>query len=113
MNEALLVLSTFPDEETAQRISRHVVDERLAACANIAAPVRSIYRWKEAVEDASEVMVFFKTTPACYAALQKTIRSLHPYDVPEIVSVQIAAGLHEYLEWVTASCQPPPKSLRV
>jgi periplasmic divalent cation tolerance protein len=100
----LLALSTFPDAETARRISNQLVTEKFAACANILPAVESIYRWKEKIETAGEVIVFFKTTPDRQKAFQEKLRSLHPYDVPEIIFVPVANGLPEYLRWVIENC---------
>jgi periplasmic divalent cation tolerance protein len=98
--EILLAFSTFPDSETARRISRQLVTENFAACANIIPSIESIYRWQGKVEAAPETLVFFKTTPARYAAFQDRLKSLHPYEVPEIICLRIADGLPEYLQWV-------------
>lgn len=98
--ETLLVFSTFPDIETARRIARQLVSENLAACANIVPAVESIYRWQGKVEDAKETLVFFKTTSARYPAFQEKLKSLHPYEVPEIICLRIADGSPEYLRWV-------------
>jgi len=100
----LLALSTFPDAETARRISNQIVTEKFAACANILPAVESIYRWKEKIETAGEVIVFFKTTPDRQKAFQEKLRSLHPYDVPEIIFMSVANGLPEYLGWVIDNC---------
>jgi periplasmic divalent cation tolerance protein len=100
----LLALSTFPDAETARRISNQLVTEKFAACANILPAVESIYRWKGKIENADEVIVFFKTTPDRQKAFQDKLRSLHPYDVPEIVFISVTNGLPEYLRWVTENC---------
>ena len=100
----LLALSTFPDAETARRISDQLVTEKFAACANILDAVESIYRWKEKIETAGEVIVFFKTTPDRQTAFQEKLRSLHPYDVPEIIFMPVANGLPEYLRWVLENC---------
>lgn len=100
----LLALSTFPDAETARRISNQIVTEKFAACANILSAVESIYRWKGKIENAGEVIVFFKTTPDRQKAFQDKLRSLHPYDVPEIVFISVTNGLPEYLRWVTENC---------
>jgi periplasmic divalent cation tolerance protein len=100
----LLALSTFPDAETARRISNQIVTEKFAACANILPAVESIYRWKEKVETAGEVIVFFKTTPDRQKAFQEKLRSLHPYDVPEIIFMSVTNGLPEYLGWVIDNC---------
>jgi periplasmic divalent cation tolerance protein len=100
----LLALSTFPDAETAHRISNQLVTEKFAACANILPGVESIYRWKEKIENANETLVFFKLSEDRQAAFQEKLRSLHPYEVPEIVFVPVASGLPDYLRWVAESC---------
>src|SRR6266550_3580252 len=100
----LLALSTFPDRETAQRISNQVVTEKLAACANILPAVESIYRWKEKLETGSETLVFFKLSEDRQSAFQEKLRSLHPYEVPEIIFVPVTSGLPEYLRWVAENC---------
>jgi periplasmic divalent cation tolerance protein len=100
----LLALSTFPDAETARRISNQLVTEKVAACANILPSVESIYRWKEKIETANETLVFFKLSEDRQAAFQEKLRSLHPYEVPEIVFVPVASGLPDYLRWVAESC---------
>src|SRR6266513_1897540 len=102
--EILLALSTFPDVETARRISNQLVTEKFAACANILPAVESIYRWKEKIETAGEVIVFFKTTSDRQTAFQEKLRSLHPYELPEIIYVKIDKGLPDYLRWVAEGC---------
>ena len=100
----VLALSTFPDAEVARQISNQLVNERFAACANVVASVESIYRWKEKIESGTETLVFFKLNQNRQAAFQEKLRSLHPYDVPEIIFVPIGAGLPEYLQWVNENC---------
>lgn len=100
----LLALSTFPDRETAQRISNQLVTEKFAACANILPAIDSIYRWKDKVETGSETLVFFKVSEDRKSAFQDKVRSLHPYEVPEIIFVPISSGLPDYLRWVADSC---------
>jgi periplasmic divalent cation tolerance protein len=100
----LLALSTFPDLETARRISNQLVTEKFAACANILPAVESIYRWKEKIETAAEVIVLFKTTQDRQKAFQEKLRSLHPYDVPEIIFMSVTNGLPEYVRWVIENC---------
>jgi periplasmic divalent cation tolerance protein len=102
--EILVALSTFPDADTARRISNQLVTENFAACANILPAVESVYRWKEKIESAGEVIVFFKTTPDRQTAFQEKLRSLHPYDVPEIIFIPVAGGFREYLNWVAENC---------
>jgi periplasmic divalent cation tolerance protein len=102
--ELLLALSTFPDEKTARRIAQQLVTENLAACANIIPAVESIYRWQDKIENAQETLVLFKTNADRYNAFQDKLKSLHPYEVPEIICLRIANGLPEYLRWVSAGC---------
>jgi periplasmic divalent cation tolerance protein len=100
----LLALSTFPDAETARKISNQLVADKLAACANILPSVESIYRWKEKIESGNETLVFFKLSEDGQSAFQEKLRSLHPYEVPEIIFVPVSDGLPEYLGWVVENC---------
>ena len=102
--QILLAISTFPDAEAADRIAHTLIEEKFAACANIIPTVRSIYRWKDKIETAGEVIVFFKTTLDRQAAFQEKLRSLHPYEVPEIICVNIDTGSPDYLRWVIENC---------
>jgi periplasmic divalent cation tolerance protein len=94
-----IVLTTCPDAETAGRIARILVEERLAACVNILPPMRSIYRWKGRIEDATEQLLVIKSA-AGFPAIRDRLRALHPYELPEIIAVPIADGLPEYLAWL-------------
>ena len=100
----VLALSTFPDVETARRISNELVVGKFAACANILPSVESIYRWKEKIESGNETLVLFKLREDRQAAFQEKLRSLHPYEVPEIILVPVSSGLPEYLRWVAENC---------
>ena len=100
----LLALSTFPDGDTARRISNELVTEKFAACANILPAVESIYRWKNKIESGNETFVFFKLSEERQSAFQEKLRSVHPYEVPEIIFVPVANGLPEYIAWVVDSC---------
>jgi periplasmic divalent cation tolerance protein len=100
----LLALSTFPDVETARRISNELVTERFAACANILPAVESVYRWKDKIETGNETLVFFKLSEDRQGAFQKMLRCLHPYEVPEIIFLPVENGLPDYLRWVAESC---------
>jgi periplasmic divalent cation tolerance protein len=102
--KVLLALSTFPDQETARDISNEIVTKKLAACANILPGVESIYRWKEEIESGNETLVLFKLSEDRRSGFQEKLRSLHPYEVPEIIFVPVSTGLPEYLRWVTESC---------
>jgi len=98
-----LVLTTCPDAATAQLIADAVVEQGRAACVNIIPSLRSVYMWKGALERAEEQLLLIKTTQAVYPALEQAIRTLHPYELPEIIAVPLAAGLPDYLDWISAS----------
>ena len=100
----LLALSTFPDVETARRIANQLVEEKFVACANILPGVESIYRWKGKIETGNETLVFFKLSEDRQSAFQEKLRSLHPYEVPEIIFLRIDNGLPDYLRWIASSC---------
>jgi periplasmic divalent cation tolerance protein len=99
-----LALSTFPDRETAQRISNQLVSGKYAACANILPSIESIYRWKGKIESGNETLVFFKLSEDRQSTFQQELRSLHPYEVPEIIFIPISNGLPAYLRWVAENC---------
>jgi periplasmic divalent cation tolerance protein len=99
-DEVVLAFSTFPDIETARRIARELVSENLAACANVIPKIESIYRWQGKIEQGDETLVLFKTTAHGFAVFEEKLKSLHPYDVPEIICTTIAAGWPPYLDWV-------------
>ncbi len=102
-SSCIVVLVTAGDRQSAAAIGRTLVEERLAACANLVGPIRSIYRWRGAVEDAREHLILLKTRAALYQALQARVRELHPYEVPEIVAIDIEKGSPPYLNWVRES----------
>ena len=95
-----IVLNTCPDQETAQDIASQLVELQLAACINIIPGIESIYRWQDQVESATECLLIIKTQSDCYTELEATIKSLHPYELPEVVAVSIEAGLPAYLDWI-------------
>jgi periplasmic divalent cation tolerance protein len=97
---AIIVLTNAPDRAVARRIADALIDRRLAACVNILAECTSVYRWKGAVETATEVPLLIKTRADIYDDVEAAIRALHPYELPEIIAVPIERGLPEYLEWV-------------
>jgi periplasmic divalent cation tolerance protein len=103
---ARIVLSTFPDAEHAARAARTLVDEHLAACVSLVTPVRSIYRWQDAVQDEAEVLAVIKTTAERYAALAARLAQLHPYEVPEIIALPLADGHPPYLAWLAGQVAP-------
>ena len=99
--EYVAVFITAPDEDTAADIAKVLVGGGLAACANIVRNVRSIYKWQGKMEDESEVLMIVKTSSDKFSALESKVREMHPYDVPEIVSVPITQGSDPYIEWLS------------
>lgn len=96
----LLVFTTAPDQKTALKISNLLLDQCLCACVNISAPIKSLYRWKGKKEQAKEVLMLIKTRKSLFIKLQKAILKNHPYEVPEIIAVPLAAGSPAYLSWI-------------
>ena len=105
--QALLVLSTCPDEASAARIAETLVSERLAACVTRLSGARSVYRWQGAIEQADEVQLLIKTSAARYAELAARLRALHPYAVPEILALPVAQADADYLAWLQAQVTVP------
>ena len=99
----VVVFVTCPNRRAAERIGRTLVEEHLAACANILQGLTSIYRWEGKVCRDPEVLVLLKTRRSCFPALARRLRELHPYSVPEIVALPVALGSPAYLAWVAAS----------
>ena len=102
MPETLLVITTLPDQDAAERLAESLVETGLAACVNIGATVTSIYRWDGRLQRGTELILTIKTTRARYPALEKAIVDGHPYELPEVIAVPITAGLPEYLAWIEA-----------
>jgi periplasmic divalent cation tolerance protein len=98
----MIVITNAPDRDVALKIARALIERKLAACVNILAECTSVYRWQGKLETATEVPLLIKTRAAIYDDVEAAIKSLHPYELPEIVAVSVARGLPEYLEWVGA-----------
>lgn len=103
----LLCFSTCPDVETAAKIARVLVEEQLAACVNRLPGVLSTYRWQGEIHEDAEVLLMIKTTRARFEALRGRLAELHPYEVPELVAVEIADGLPAYLDWLVRETAHP------
>ncbi|GAB7033687.1 divalent-cation tolerance protein CutA [Streptomyces platensis] len=98
--EFLTVMTTMDSEAAAERLARGAIEGRLAACAQVGAPVTSVYRWNDAVETAREWQVLFKTSQARYPELERYLLATHDYDTPEIIATPITRGGAGYLSWV-------------
>ena len=108
----MIALSTAPDHEHAQRMARLLVEESLAACVNLLAPVESIYRWEGRIETASEVGMIIKTTRSRLPALERKLKAMHPYQLPELIAWEAPAGSAPFIDWVVAQTRARPGALR-
>ncbi len=109
MTDVRVVLVTAPEAEVAEAICRTLLEERLIACANVLSGMTSIYRWEGKVERDSEVLLILKTGAAKVPRLVDRVSELHPYEVPEVLSLEVGTGLDDYLNWVgreTATQEP-------
>ena len=98
-----LVLITVPDEQTAKRIARSLVEERLAACVNVVPGLLSVYRWEGRVHEDRELLLLAKTKDEALERLTARVRALHPYSTPEVIALPVERGLDHYLSWVEES----------
>jgi periplasmic divalent cation tolerance protein len=106
MTDCCQVTTTVDSRETAEHLAEVLVAERLAACAQVIGPLASVYRWRGAVERATEWYCHFKTTRARLPALEARLKALHPYEVPEVIAVPIVAGSADYLAWIEEGVRP-------
>jgi periplasmic divalent cation tolerance protein len=98
--DSLLVVTSLPDRESAEKLAVALIERRLAACVNILAPCTSVYRWKGEIQRDEEHPLLIKTVHDRYADLEALIRANHPYELPEIIAVRLDGGLPAYLQWV-------------
>ena len=104
-SEGLIVLSTCPGSITAKNIATDLVANKLAACVQVVPGILSYFRWLGKVDSKDEYLLIIKTTARCYRGVEKSIKDLHPYELPEIVAVPISTGLDGYLKWLNDSTQ--------
>lgn len=109
MSEACVVFTTFPDAETAGRIVSTLVEEHLAACGSLLPRVESVYVWEDAIQREAECMAILKTTRSALDRLKPRLSELHPYEVPEVIAIEIVDGLPAYLQWLFNHVRTPEK----
>ena len=107
MTEVLILLCTCPDTAAARQLAGGLLDRKLAACVNILPEIRSIYRWQGELHDDGETLMVVKTTRQAYAEVEAWLLQHHPYDVPEVLAIQVPAGSAAYLEWVKNEIEMP------
>jgi periplasmic divalent cation tolerance protein len=109
MKTCIQIFTTTETKEQAQKIARHLVEQKLAACVQISGPLESTYRWKGNVETAQEWCCLIKTHLTLFKKAEAAIKKLHPYETPEIIAVPIIKGSKEYLNWL---CEETESKLR-
>jgi periplasmic divalent cation tolerance protein len=100
MNTYIIVICTSPSLEISNQLAEECVQKKIAACCNIIPGVKSIYEWEGKIEKSEEQLILIKSTEDNFKAIENTINAIHPYDVPEIISVKIDNGNEYYLEWI-------------
>ncbi len=103
--DVYVVFCTVPDADTAKALARLLVKERLAACCNVVPGLTSIYRWEGEIQEDQERLLIIKTTQRAYGDLEKRLKELHPYDVPEIIALPVEQGNSDYIKWVNENVQ--------
>ncbi|MFQ5776446.1 MAG: divalent-cation tolerance protein CutA [Terriglobia bacterium] len=118
MTDKVVVFVTCASAEEAARIARSLVEDRLAACVNVSAPVRSVYHWEGRICDDQEVLLVIKTVRALFDRVRRAVEKLHSYQVPEVICLPVIDGAPNYLNWLTESVvvegerEPADTSLR-
>jgi periplasmic divalent cation tolerance protein len=100
MTDKIVVLTTCESEEEASRLARHLVEKRLAACVNVLPQIRSVYRWKDKVEQATEFLLLIKSRRDVFDSLRGEILKMHSYEVPEVIAIPVVDGSPAYLAWL-------------
>ena len=108
MTDKIVVLTTCASTEEAQRVARALVEKRLAACVNVISGIRSVYRWKDAIEDEEEILLVIKTSRALMEEVKDEIERLHSYEVPEVIALQVVDGSERYLAWMNRELAHKP-----
>ncbi|MDI9609049.1 MAG: divalent-cation tolerance protein CutA [Candidatus Verstraetearchaeota archaeon] len=102
---SIVSIITVGDARQAEEIARRLVEEKLAACVNIIPSVRSVYRWKDRVEESTELMLVVKTEQRVFEKMKRRVLELHSYELPEIIALNISEGLEGYLDWINANVE--------
>lgn len=101
-NDIIVVLTHVPDQSCAERIGKALIEAKLAACVNIGSTCQSLYEWKNKIETQTEVPIQIKTNQHCYRKIEALILDMHPYELPDIITLNVHGGLARYLQWVNA-----------
>ncbi len=107
MSRYCTILNTCPDRKTGEQIATLLVERRLAACVNLIDSITSVYRWQDGIEQDNETLLLIKSEKKHYPKIEETIQQHHPYEVPEIITLNITEGADSYLSWITQTTQQP------
>ena len=107
-DDILLMLTNLPDADSAGRVARLLIEQRLAACVNVLAPCTSVYRWQGTVHEAGECLLLAQVSEAALPQFMERVRALHSYEVPCVVAMPIAAGYQPFLQWIAENSLPHP-----
>ncbi|MBC7127346.1 MAG: divalent-cation tolerance protein CutA [Candidatus Methanosuratincola petrocarbonis] len=102
---SIVSIITVGDLRQGEEIARRLVEERLAACVNILPSMRSVYRWKDRVEESTEFMLIVKTEQRVFEKMKKRVLELHSYELPEIIALNVSEGLESYLDWISSNVE--------
>ncbi|HWB87076.1 MAG TPA: divalent-cation tolerance protein CutA [Bryobacteraceae bacterium] len=105
MTDKIVVLSTCSNEEEAEKLARLLVEQQFAACVNVVPRVRSIYRWRGAIESSAECMLVIKSSRKLFGPLRSLLEQSHSYEVPEVLALPVVDGAEAYLNWLQSSLQ--------
>ncbi len=108
MDQHLLLLTTFPDRDSALACAQQLVREKLAACVNVLPPMISVYEWDNDIQKGEELLLLVKTTEARYPHIEAKLREIHPYELPEIIAAPITHGLMQYMNWIKMQTAAAP-----
>lgn len=111
MTDKIVILVTAGSLREAKKIARHLVEERLAACVNVTAPVQSLYRWKGEVNENREFLLLIKSSRELFQEIQAAVRKLHSYTTPEVICLPIVDGSPDYLDWIASSVKHPAENV--
>lgn len=105
MDGISVILITTPSKEIARQIAGRLLERQLIACANILPGIQSLYTWKGSIQEDEETLMFCKTRSACFESLCRIVQEMHPYELPEIITLPVGQGLPAYLAWVSEATQ--------
>ncbi|HZP16688.1 MAG TPA: divalent-cation tolerance protein CutA [Terriglobales bacterium] len=106
MTGEIVILCTCASDEEAEKVARRLLEDRLAACVNVVPVSRSYYWWQDAIESAEERLLLVKSSAVLFADVERAVREVHSYEVPELLALQVSDGSADYLNWLRSNVRP-------